>query len=167
MNKIAKIAAIALLSTLSSYASAEDRICVNGEAMTINSVRFLGHVTNVYKQFGQPIKKTEWYDSITNQNMTSLIYPGITFSTSNDQSGYDRVQRVVITKPGIRLPQNVQVGMPERLLHTILGYDSQSARPLNDTVWRNCNCYCETTAYFKMNGSRKVSQIVLDYSGGY
>ncbi len=165
MNHKIKTALFAFFALSISPVHAEDRICVNGEAMTINNVRFLGHVTNVYKQFGQPVKKTEWFDSASNQNMTTLIYSGISFTTSNTSSGYDRVQRVVITKPGIVLPKRVQVGMPESLLHTILGYQSNSSRPLSDTVWRNCNCYCDTTAYFTMDGSRRVSQIVIDYSG--
>ena len=88
----------------SASAIANDRVCVNGEDMRINNVQFMGHVSNIYKSFGKPIRTSKWFYTDGNYYVTDLIYPGVTFTVTDESSGYDRIQKVVITKPNIRLP---------------------------------------------------------------
>ncbi len=147
----------------SASAIANDRVCVNGEDMRINNVQFMGHVSNIYKSFGKPIRTSKWFYTDGNYYVTDLIYPGVTFTVTDESSGYDRIQKVVITKPNIRLPNGVQVGMTEKLLHTLLHYDSNSSSPSSASIWAGCGCSCETSVSFEMSGDRRISQISIDY----
>lgn len=144
---------------------ADERLCVDGEKIRIGDVQFLGPIGNAYDRFGKPLRTTTWYDSLSQSTMTSHLYPDLTFTTSSDQSGYDRIERVVINKPSVKLPDNIHVGMTEQLLHTILNYKSNSHHPKQDSVWTSCNCYCETTISFVINNDRKVSKITINYNG--
>jgi hypothetical protein len=163
MKNIVKnvFAAGVLLTSFSVFAN--DRVCVNGEALRINNVQFLGHVSNIYSSFGKPIKTNKWYYTDGNYYVVDLVYPGVTFTVTDASSGYDRIQKVVITKPNIKLPAGVQVGMPEKLLHTLLHYNSQSRSPSAASIWAGCGCSCETSVYFDMSSDRKISKITIDY----
>lgn len=157
---------ITLASLLISHlAQADERLCVDGEKIRIGNVQFLGAIGDAYDQFGKPIRTTTWYDSISQSTMTSHLYSNVTFTTSSDASGYDRIQRVVITKPSVNLPDNIHVGMTEQLLHTILNTKTRAHHSRQESVWSGCNCYCETTVSFTMNSERKVSKITINYSG--
>lgn len=153
--------ALSLLTSLSTFAN--DRVCVNGEDMRINNVQFMGHVSNIHSAFGKPIKTNKWYYTDGNYYVVDLVYPGVTFTVTDASSGYDRIQKAVITKPNIKLPSGVQVGMPEKLLHTLLHYNSNSSSSSSASVWAGCGCSCETSVSFDMSGDRKVSQITIDY----
>jgi hypothetical protein len=155
------VLALSLLASFSTFAN--DRVCVNGEDMRINNVQFMGHVSNIYSSFGKPIRTNKWYYTDGNYYVVDMVYPGVTFTVTDASSGYDRIQKVVITKPNIKLPSGVQVGMQEKLLHTLLGYNSASRSPSSSSVWAGCECSCETSVSFDMSGDRKISQITIDY----
>lgn len=154
-----------IFSMLATAAYADERVCVDGEQIRFNEVQFLGPITNAYSKLGKPLRVSDWFDSVSQTAMKTHLYSGVIITTESDTSGYDRIERVVITQPSIKLPDNIQVGMTEKLLHTILNYKVNSHHPGQDNIWSGCNCYCETTVSFQMNNDRKLSKITINYGG--